>query len=176
MIRSLDYYDDRAEEMRIRSLELRMKEAEIRSMAEQAALSSHPVVPCVLSLPVESPLYPANRYLRFAIRVSKADGSFIDQETQESDQERIPLKNTKLITPTGKDTSEMKIHRQLQERVRNHITWDMPGHDQERPKSRGCGFIRASDKTIVYTACPRTITITAKRRTNIVGASDALNA
>ena len=78
MIRSLDYYDARAEEMRIRSLERRMKEAEIRSMAEQAALSSHPVVPYVLNLPVESPLYPANRYLRFANRVSKADGTLVD--------------------------------------------------------------------------------------------------
>ncbi len=83
MIRSLDYYDARAEEMRIRSLERRMKEAEIRSMAEQAALSSHPVVPYVLNLPVESPLYPADRYLRFANRMNKASGEFIDQEDQE---------------------------------------------------------------------------------------------
>ena len=83
MIRPLDYYDARAEEMRIRSLERRMKEAEIRSMAEQAALSSHPVVPYVLNLPVESPLYPADRYLRFANRMNKASGEFIDQEDQE---------------------------------------------------------------------------------------------
>ena len=91
MMRSLDYYDIRAEEMRIASLERRMKEAEIRSMAEQAALSSHPVVPYVINLPVESPLYPANRYLRFANRVNKATGEFVDMDSQErtSPQEGI---------------------------------------------------------------------------------------
>ena len=158
MMRSLDYYDVRAEEMRIASLERRMKEADIRSMAEQAALSKHPVVPYVLNLPVQSPLYPANRYLRFANRVNKDTGEFIDMHSQENQergiQERTPIENTKLVTPTGKDTTERKIARQLQEGVRNHITWDMPGHDTQRPIDRGCGIIRASDRSIVYTACP----------------------
>ena len=161
MMRDLEYYDSRAEEMRIASLERRMKHAEIRSMAEQAALSSHPVVPYVLNLPVESPLYPANRYLRFANRVNKATGEFVDMDSQErtspqesSNQENIPSSSIKLVTPTGKTTSEIKIARKIQERVRNHITWDMPGHDKQRPIDRGCGFIRSSDRSIVYTACP----------------------
>ena len=40
MMRSLDYYDLRAEEMRIASLERRMKQAEIRS---DSNLSSSPM-------------------------------------------------------------------------------------------------------------------------------------
>ena len=37
------------------------------------------------------------------------------------------------------------------------ITWSMPGHDTERPKQRGCGFIREKgsrgDEGIRFTAC-----------------------
>ena len=37
------------------------------------------------------------------------------------------------------------------------ITWSMPGHDKERPKQRGCGFIREKgsrgDERIRFTAC-----------------------
>ena len=37
------------------------------------------------------------------------------------------------------------------------ITWSMPGHDCERPKQRGCGFIREKgsrgDEGILFTAC-----------------------
>ena len=190
MMRSLENYDARAEEIRLSSLERTMRNAEVRSMAEQAALSSHPVVPYVLHLPVQSPLYPANRYLRFANAVNKDTGEFVDAEslrkvhhqegqerheghevlvsqedhespegiTHEADHDHIIDPQTEfetvLVTPTGKETSEAIIHTRLQERIRNHITWDMPGHDLQRPIDKGCGIIRASDKTIVYTACP----------------------
>ena len=37
---------------------------------------------------------------------------------------------------------------------REYIQWCMPGHDTDRPIDKQCGFIRASDGTSVYTACP----------------------
>ena len=89
-----------------------------KALAEQTALSSHPVVKYVLSLPVEDPMYPAILYHRSA-----------DDNGQEG-QGRPRLK-------------------------REYIQWCMPGHDTERPKQRGCGFIRASDGSTVYTACPK---------------------
>ncbi len=46
------------------------------------------------------------------------------------------------------------------------IHWSMPGHDLDRPRRKGCGFIRASDNTMVYSACPEDHEhhIKAKRR------------
>ena len=149
-MKPLEYYDVKAEQARIRSFQHKLEKAEKSDMAIQSAMAQHPVVKYVLNLPIEDPSYPANMYLRFANRVRKSDGALVTQENQES---TLPS-DIILVTPTGKETTAGKITRQLQEMVRNRITWDMPGHDQERPKNRGCGFITASDKTLVYTACP----------------------
>ena len=149
-MKPLMYYDVKVEEARIRSFQRKMEKAEKNDIAIQNALAQHPVVKYVLNLPVEDPSYPANMYLRFANRVSRSDGTIVTQENQENYQPG----DTKLVTPTGKETTSAYIRKKLQETVRNRITWDMPGHDKERPKHRGCGFIRSSDKAIVYTACP----------------------
>ncbi len=93
---------------------------EKKHLAEQTALSSHPVVKYVLSLPVEDPTYPATLYQGFA------DGPGV----QEGDAQGRPPVRTE------------------------YIQWCMPGHDDLRPELKHCGFIRASDGTSVYTACP----------------------
>jgi hypothetical protein len=116
--------DIRFDQQRIAYLErISLRNAENmqkKALAEQTALSSHPVVKYVLNLPVEDPRFPAISDHRFA--EGESDG-------QERTQERSPPK-------------------------RNYIQWCMPGHDQERPREKGCGFIRASDGSTVFTACP----------------------
>lgn len=34
-----------------------------------------------------------------------------------------------------------------------YISWEMPAHDMGRPSLKGCGFIRSSDGTLVFTSC-----------------------
>lgn len=119
-MRTLEYYDIRAEEARSRSIERKLEIAETNHLAVQAALSQHSVVKYVLHLPVEDPTYPAMGTLDL-------NGPQNGQEGQEG--------------------------RRLW-RYHQYISWQMPGHDLSRPKSRGCGFIRNAMGGLVYTACP----------------------
>ncbi len=58
--------NEMVDEHRIRSYTRALNKAEAEGKAIQNAMQSHPVVKYVLSLPVESALYPANRYLKFS--------------------------------------------------------------------------------------------------------------
>ena len=100
-----------------------------KHLAEITALSAHPVVKYVLSLPVDDPTYPAILYHRVAETSAIEGTAEWDQESSQEVQERPPIR-------------------------REYIQWCMPGHDADRPEEKGCGFIRASDGTTVYTACP----------------------
>ena len=142
-MKTLEEYDARLDEIRLRILERDMYVANIRSKAEQAALSTHPVVPYVLNLPVQSPLYPASRYLKFANPVRDEDGEPVCKHGD-------PL----LITPTGEVMTRSQVVSNLGRKLSNYITWAMPGSDKERPGRCKCGFIHASDRSIVYTTCP----------------------
>lgn len=54
-------------------------------------------------------------------------------------------------TKTDQERYQESKHNEQQE----FIQWCMPAHDKERPKQKGCGFIRSKDnKGIVYSACP----------------------
>ena len=117
------------DEYRINSLSRAAARAELEGKAIQNAFQTHPVMKYVLTLPVESPLYPANRYL---VETLDDSGQEITTIIDTSNTSIIPRKGT----PIG-----------------NLITWSMPAHDQERPRRKGCGVIRSKDGSAVYTAC-----------------------
>ena len=126
----LEDFDSRREAFRLRTLQRDFEKAEREGLAIQAALSEHSVVSFVKRLPIESPLYPAIEYLRQskgakAIQERHQEGN---QEDLEEDLEGIP--------------------------DQEYIQWCMPARDRERPKDKGCGFIKSKEgRGIVYSAC-----------------------
>ncbi len=135
---TLEYYDTRAEELRLRLLERDMESAERQFLATQAALAEHAVVAYVRNLPVEPASYPAIEYLRLAQRVGC------------SPEEAFRKASEGVRVFTGRDGSLIRFHPDDHE----FIHWSMPAHDTGRPVRKGCGFIRSSRGSVVYTACP----------------------
>ena len=121
----MEYYDIRAEEARTRSFERKLEIAEINHLAVQKALSQHPVVEYVLHLPVEDPSYPAMGTLDLNRGYAGDSG-----RSQEGDGQERPWE------------------------YHQYISWQMPGHDLNRPRDKGCGFIRNVRGGLVYVACP----------------------
>ena len=95
------------------------------------ALDEHPVVQYVRELPLESASYPANMYHKSA----GGDG--------------------------GDDSEDAGLDCMTDDRsyagVKGLITWSPPGRDADRPRIRGCGFIREKgsrgEEGIHYIAC-----------------------
>ena len=87
-MRTLDYYIGR-DELNLRLLESKMRNAEIAALAQQSALEQHPVVEYVMHLPVESTLYPAIRYLKTNLGSVKGKEKGISKDVQEKEQETI---------------------------------------------------------------------------------------
>ena len=165
--------DRRRDALRIRSLARSMEKASDMQAAMANALSEHPVVSYVKGLPIESPRYPAILYLKQSSNARRSSQSGrdadqgryqeghqgIDQERQlfESVSFRNIVKGTTedIIIKTGKEAESFRKRHGLQASDLEYITWVMPGHDLDRPKDRGCTFIRSSSGDgIVYTACP----------------------
>ena len=60
-----------------------------------------------------------------------------------------------IIIKTGKEAEQFRKEHGIEACDLEYITWVMPGHDIDRPKERGCSFIRSSSGNgLVYTACP----------------------
>lgn len=181
----LEYYDMRAEELRLRSLQYRLERSEREGLAVQAALSEHPVTAYVKSLPIESPEYPAIEYLRLAEQVGVSVEDVFrrfhpDMSTHENGQDRIQetvretIQKTSLGTHQGSgqkrctlddlpynpgnvqedDPFEGLIDLSLLSGNHAYISWCMPAHDLQRPRDKGCGFIRSRNGGLAYTACP----------------------
>ncbi len=131
-----------SDEYRINSLNRAAMRAEKEHKAVQNAMQRHPVVQYVLNLPYEDPVYPANRYLVFSPRENPQESGL--QGIQESQE-------TYSTTPL--DASSLHSIPNNAQTLGSTITWCMPGHDFNRPVRKGCGIIRASDGTAVYTQC-----------------------
>ncbi|MCQ2069793.1 MAG: hypothetical protein MJZ68_01520 [archaeon] len=127
-MRDFEYYDSRNEARRLRSLQYKMEQAETLHFAKQGAMKEHPVMQYVRGLDVEDTSYPAMSELDFAKqKATTKEGS----EGQEGVQEAM--------------------HRWT---YNQYIHWMMPGRDQERPRTMGCGFVKTDGGELVYTACP----------------------
>lgn len=155
----LEYYDMKAEELRLRSLQRSLERSEREGLAIQAALSEHPVTTYVKSLPMESPEYPAIEYLRLAEQegttVEEAFRMFSGQEGLSECIQSGYLRDRNGHHPVDHQDSLLPISRhQEAPSHEDFISWCMPAHDLQRPKDKGCGFIRNRNGGLVYTACP----------------------
>ncbi len=136
--RTLEYYDIRQEQLRISSLDRSFALAERQGLAEQAALRRHQVVDYVMNLPIQSSKYPAIEYFRLATQVD-ISVSVIYNQIQEG--------RTVFYDRSGDPIF-------FRPEYHEYIDWTFPGHDENRPKEKGCGFIRSKDGGIVYSMCP----------------------
>ena len=135
---SIEDYDFRTEQLRLTSFHRSLEMAERQHVAKQAAISEHPVVAYVKSLPVEDSVYPAIEYLRLAEQV----GCTVWEAYHAVQEGRTEFTDLSGNTVTFRHRDHTFLH------------WGMPGHDQERPERCGCGFIRSRQGGIVYSMCP----------------------
>ena len=145
-MKTLIDYDYENDSHRLNAFNHRMEQAERQQIAIQHAMDEHPVAWFVKNLPVESPMYPAIEYLTLAkqIGVRTARQAYDRVHSGTADQEGY-------YHLSGKDGQEILF----KPRYHQFIDWQMPGHDQEKPKLRGCGPKRSkSGRGVVYTACP----------------------
>ena len=175
----IEDYGTRSESFRLRLLECDMDMAEKEGLAMQAALSEHAVVSYIRRLPAESASYPAIEYLTLAEqkgtskskqRSSAKEGKGKNTNVQEAGREHQESNNEDSISDQeenrkgsrGDDREEndtddqgTNAQEQAQYRYREFIEWCMPAHDRNRPKEKGCGFIRSkTGNGLVYSACP----------------------
>ncbi len=125
--------------------------------------NEHPVMKFVRNLPFESILYPAILYLAFtddkSVKNASNDStnSSLDSGNQEINQENLEnIENTEntIIQETNtifKSTTG-KLPPTLDQA--RFIEWCMPASDLTRPLRKGCGYVKSSDNSIVYTSCP----------------------
>ncbi|MBR4685489.1 MAG: hypothetical protein IKP04_03060 [Candidatus Methanomethylophilaceae archaeon] len=136
---SLESYDLQQEGRRARYLASKMEKAEREAIAIQAALSEHIITSYVRNLPVQDPTYPAIEYLKLSEKVG----------TSIWDVYRKVMEGQRDFA--CKDGSHVRFRPNT---GKHFMHWAMPGHDRERPKRCGCGFIRNRSGSLVYTACP----------------------
>ena len=136
--RTLESFDTKSEERRLSSLLSDFALAERQGLAQQAALKKHQVVDYVMNLPIQSSKYPAIEYFRLASQVNLPIQEVYDQVQEGRTCFQDPSGNSVFFRP--------ELH--------EFIEWTMPGHDFNRPKEKGCGFIRSREGGIVYSMCP----------------------
>ncbi len=157
----------------LRKLQRQMEQAEREGLAVQAALSEHSVTSYVKRLPVESTLYPAIEYLVLANRMGRNVEDVYDhfrkirqERNQGIDQEGPSFQTATLDSYTDGQEGTIQEGQGIPDvdhafdgiedpyRPHEFIHWCVPAHDLSRPQRKGCGFIRSSNGSIVYSACP----------------------
>ncbi len=160
--------DLKQDQRELRRLQRQMEKAEREGLAIQAALSEHSVTSYVKGLPVESTMYPAIEYLMLANRmgrdIQEVYGHFsrVRQERTEGFGQEMSLGVSTFGLSAyvdqddqeGQETDHAFDGIEDPYRMHDYIHWSMPGHDLDRPKRKGCGFIHASNGSLVYSACP----------------------
>ena len=138
MYKTLDDFDSAMERRSLSSLMMDFSLAQRQGLAEQAALKRHQVSDYVLNLPIESSKYPAIEYFRLAKQVN------------------MPIQEVYNQIQEGKTVFYDRSGNPFFFRPEYHeyIDWTFPGHDTNRPKEKGCGFIRSKEGGIVYSMCP----------------------
>lgn len=135
---SIEDYDFRLEEVRLRALNRDLALAEKQGLAEQAALRAHPVVSHILNEPIESTEYPAIEYLILAQQTGR---SVLDIYSD------VQAGKTCFIDTEGNHCFYRPVYHE-------YMHWTMPGHDTDRPLRKGCGMIHSRSGGLVYTSCP----------------------
>ncbi len=160
MQQTLEYYDSRMEQQRLRALERKFQQFERQGIAEQAALAEHPVVHFVKSLPVEDPRYPAIEYLRLAQQVGR-DVWDVFNEVQEGKREF-----------SGRNGETIRFDPIPHE----FVTWSMPAHDLRRPEDKKAASYAPPPAPWSTPCAPTTRSTTSRARGDTAGRCTALAA
>lgn len=171
-------FDVRQFGLHMRCYQARLAKEDKKVRAENNALMNHPVTPYFKSLPKDSPiipLYPAISYHQFTDDETVPDGHQERIHCDGTDRDdgqgtQVVLHWSDSVDPvsdlegdsdvldtyqggprSGKEL-ETWVDRFLHS-SKHFISWSLPAQDITRPRRKGCGFIRASDGTMVYTAC-----------------------
>ena len=149
------------------SYQRRLEQSSLQARAEQNALLTHPVTPYVRDLPYDTPvvpLYPAISYQVVAATqhgtstvpcsvqdILSGDLSSFDHGHQD-DIDSVTCNGDDLIFDGSiiRDAHDLDLFLSSE---RHFIHWSLPAHDLDRPKRKGCGFIRSSEGSIVFSAC-----------------------